>query len=184
MVHMLGSFFSLMSNSAKKQRLEKIYLAYRNAMYNTAYGILKNEADAEDAVSEAFISIIGKSQLVKAGICPKVYAYLIIAAKSEAEKILKQIKQIEKYDGEIELIRDKISLDDIIDAKATAEALEEILLKLPDRYFEVLCLKIYMELNTHEIAELLDIEYENARKRLQRAKKKLKEMAVKSKKIF
>lgn len=181
---MIGSFFSLISDSGKKQCLEKIYLAYRNEMYNTAYGILKNETDAEDAVSEAFMSIIDKSHLLKAGTCPKVYAYLIIAAKSEAEKIQKQIKQVKKYDGKLELIRDKFSLDDIIDAKATAEELEELLLKLPDRYFEVLCLRIYMELNTHEIAELLGIEYENAKKRLQRAKKKLKEMAVRSKKIF
>lgn len=180
---MLGSFFSLISDPAEKQGFEKIYLSYINEMYNTAYGILKNKSDAEDAVSEAFMSITNKSHLLKAGACPRVHAYLIIAAKNEAEKIQKQIKQVKKYDGKIELIRDKFSLDDIIDAKATAEELEELLLKLSDRYFEVLCLRIYMELNTHEIAELLGIEYENAKKRLQRAKKKLKELIKKSKKF-
>lgn len=178
---MLSLFLLLLDDPAEKSGFEEIYNSFKGNMFNAAFCILKNETDAEDAVSQAFMSIIDKPHLLRSGACTKVHAYLIIAAKNEAKNMRKKRKYI-KYKGDIKRIPNKISLDDIIDAKATAAELEELLLKLPDKYFEVLCLSAYMDLKTNEIAVMLGIGYENAKKRLQRARKKLKQLAEESKK--
>lgn len=122
---MRGNFLLLSDDSAENDVLKKIFFFYRNDMYTAAYGILKNEKDAEDAVSEAFMSIIGKPHLLKAGECSETYAYLIAAAKNEAEKMLEQERKIKKYNGNINRIRNKLSVDDIIDARAAAAELKE-----------------------------------------------------------
>ena len=41
-----------------KMKFERLYHKYRDLMYNIAYSFLKDEHDAEDAVHQAFVSII------------------------------------------------------------------------------------------------------------------------------
>lgn len=173
---MLDLFLSLLSDPAEKTGFAKLYEEYRNDMYKAALGILKSNADAEDAVSQAFMNIIDKPHIIKSGVCPKTHAYLIVAAKNEAKKILKKRKKIVKTDPDTECIPDTFSIDDLINASVTAKQLEQLLLALPYRYYEILNLCVYMGLDISEAAKLIGITYENAKKRLQRARKKLKEL--------
>ena len=50
-------YFTMIDSPPNQSKFEKIYLTYRNLMYRAAYSILKNEADAEDAVHNAFVKI-------------------------------------------------------------------------------------------------------------------------------
>lgn len=38
-----------------------LYETYRNLMFHVAHQILRNEADAEDAVHDAFVTVAGKN---------------------------------------------------------------------------------------------------------------------------
>ena len=68
-------------------------------------------------------------------------------------------------------ISDGTDLEADIVSKLSAEELKELLLKLPEQYYQVLFLEMYMELSISETAESLGISYDNAKKRLQRAKR-------------
>lgn len=57
------------------------------------------------------------------------------------------------------------------------ERLKYILEQLPDDYYEVLFLELFMEFSISDIAEQLGLTYDNTKKRIQRAKKKFREIA-------
>ena len=47
-------YLQMIEDPADRERFCQLYEAHRNAMYWTAYRILRRKADAEDAVQEAF----------------------------------------------------------------------------------------------------------------------------------
>ena len=55
---MLGFYLSLIDSDDDKNKFEQLYLTYRQDMYKIAYSILKNNADAEDAVHQAFLQFL------------------------------------------------------------------------------------------------------------------------------
>lgn len=48
----------LIENEEDREFCRKLSKQFDSAMYHVAYGILKNSADAEDAVQESYIAII------------------------------------------------------------------------------------------------------------------------------
>mgnify|MGYP000393474030 CR=1 FL=1 len=48
----------LIENEVDREFCRKLSEQFDSAMYHVAYGILKNSADAEDAVQESYIAII------------------------------------------------------------------------------------------------------------------------------
>ena len=48
----------LIENEEDREFCRKLSEQFDSAMYHVAYGILKNSADAEDAVQESYIAII------------------------------------------------------------------------------------------------------------------------------
>lgn len=51
-------YMQMIASDEDKSKFEQIYLTYRKLMFFVARSILKNDADAEDAVHTAFVSII------------------------------------------------------------------------------------------------------------------------------
>ena len=170
---MIGFYLTLIDNNDDKDKFEQLYLTYRQDMYKTAYSILKNSADAEDVVHESFMIILKKLNNIVEIRCPKTRAYLIIIAKNLALKKYSDVKKHISDDIDNMELSDDINIEENIIQVLEIEKLKKLLLKLPDDYYNILYLEYHMGLNISEIAESLDITYENAKKRLQRAKSKL-----------
>ncbi len=170
---MIGFYLTLIDRKDDKDKFEQLYLIYKQDMYKMAYSILKNSADAEDVVHESFMIILKKLNNISEIKCPQTRAYLIIIVKNLAlKKYNDAIKHISDNIDDMEFPNDINIEEDFIQA-LEIEELKTFLLKLPDDYYNILYLKYYMRLSILEIAESLDITYENAKKRLHRAKSKL-----------
>lgn len=174
---MLGIFLAMLDTPEEKSKFEQLYSTYRQDMFKTAYGILENKFDAEDAVHEAFMRVIKKMTNISEITCPQTHAYLLIIVKNAALKILNEKNKITVVDIDLVEIVDDLILEEYVISNMEVERLEHILEQLPDDYYEVLFLEFFMGLNISDIAELLCLTYDNAKKRLQRAKKKFKEIA-------
>lgn len=174
---MLGIYLAILDTPEEKSKFEQLYLTYRQDMFKMAYGILANKFDTEDAVHEAFMRVIKKLTKISETNCPQTHAYLLIIVKNVALKILKEQNMTMVVDIDSIEITDDLSLEEYVVSNIEVERLKQILEQLPDDYYEVLFLDLFMEFNISDIAELLGITYENAKKRLQRAKKKFKEIA-------
>ena len=135
----------------------------KNGMYRFAYGILKNEADAEDAVSEAIIK--GYENLYKLRDPEKIKVWMMTIL-SEAKKIYKKKK----------IYIPEEFLPEIAVEKEKDYALWDIVKSLPPNFSEIIILYYYEGFSTKEIASILKIAEGTVKSRLSRAREQLKEM--------
>ena len=174
---MISFYLSLLDTPEEKSKFEQLYRLYRQDMFKMAYGILENKYDAEDAVHEAFMRVMKKLTKISEINCPQTHAYLLIIVKRVALKILsKQTKTIVVDTDTVE-ITDDFGLEEYVISNMEVERIKYILEQLSDDYYEVLFLELFMEFSISDIAEQLRLTYENTKKRLQRAKKKFREIA-------
>ena len=143
---MLGFYLALLDTAEDKSRFEELYLTYRQDMYKTAFAILRSPQSAEDAVHEAFMIVIGKLNKISEITCPQTRAYLIIIVKNLALKMYNESKKVIIENIDETEISDGTDLEADIVSKLSAEELKELLLKLPEQYYQVLFLEMYMEL--------------------------------------
>ncbi len=173
---MLGFYLSLLDTAEEKSKFEELYITYKQDMFKMAMGILKSDFEAEDAVHEAFMIVVKKLSKISQINCPSTHAYLLIIVKNIALKMLKQKKREVADSGSLLGVVDDTDIENEIISRLSVEELEIILRKLPEDYYNVLFMKMYMDFNISDIAESLGITYENAKKRLSRAKNKFKEI--------
>lgn len=143
-------------------------------LYNISFSILHSHADAEDAVAEAYIKIMEHIEKIHKLPCPQMTSYCVIIVKNAAKDIMRKRKKLAPFEN-IDLIEDDNSSNDIwksMDRKRLLEIFPK--LGKEDKY--LLTLHYVKELKFKEIAQLLDISEETAKKRSQRALKKLRDL--------
>ena len=169
---MVGFYLSLLDTEEEKSKFEQLYLKYRQDMYKAAFGILKNEFESEDAVHEAFMRVIKKLTNISEINCPQTHAYLIIIVRNIALKMAEENNKTISVDVDSIEITDKFDLEEDVISKMEVERIKHILKGLPEDYYDILFLELFMEFSISDIAEQLNITYDNAKKRLQRARRK------------
>jgi RNA polymerase sigma factor (sigma-70 family) len=164
---------------ADKSAQFELYKRYYKAMYNTAYRILNDSFEAEDIMQESFLIAYTKLGTFKAekkegydsGVPFGAWLKRIVINKS-----LTQLKKIDKYEN-VPLERignpaEEEGLSDYSNLKANA-ILDEIKL-LKGNYQTVLNLHFIEGFDYQEMAQIMDVSYENIRVMISRAKSKLK----------
>ena len=153
-------YLMMIDSPEEQSKFEKIYLTYKGLMYHTAYKVLNNEEDAEDAVHNAFVKIA--ENISKIG--EQVYVVTIVENKAIDLYRANQRKSKVIYLDEIS----GISVDE-----NQVHGLAACMAKLSPRYRQVILLKYYHGFSCREIAKQLNITEANAIKLDQRAKNRL-----------
>lgn len=153
----------------------QLYNQYCNGMYIVAYRFMKNEADAEDVVQEAFIKAFSKLQQFSAEVTFGAWLKRIVVntcidvLKSQKQRLL-QLDEVHlnvvdtKHDDKW-LVNDDITIDDV------KQAIDD----LPDKYRYVVMLYLIEGYDHQEIASILNISEVASRTQLSRGKKKLQD---------
>lgn len=158
------------------RKLETLYNDYCRLMYKIAYDILRNGQLAEEAVQEAFERVIKNLHKINEKNCPQTRNFLVIIVRNVALDIAKKEMPIYASDaGELPDITDKDDTLDIVIARETAAELQSAIESLKPIYRDVYILRIARDYSIAEIAQMLNIKYETAKKRLTRAKKMIAE---------
>ncbi len=147
--------------------LEEIYIRYKKQIYKLALIYLKDEQLAEDIVSETIIII--RTKIVKKEInsCHKLGRLIGYIVKGLCINLIKRKQKIiyrEIFDNEIKT--DDNFVSDII--------LNDTINKLPDEYRDVFIMKFIKDMSYKEIAKSLNVSEVAIRKRMERARKKVK----------
>ena len=90
---MLALYMSFIDSEDDREKFEIIYNEYRKRMVSTAYSILHNHEDAEDAVHDAFIRIAKNMKSIDDPKSKKTLAYVITATKNNAINIFNKNKR-------------------------------------------------------------------------------------------
>lgn len=141
-------------------------------MFQVALKVLHNEHDAEDAVHQAFLSILKNIKKFAEVECPETRRLIVVIAERKAIDVFRVNNRHSVVPYEDEVYGVKVSIPE---DKGLASAMA----KLPARYREVLQLRFGIGLTTKEIGELFGMTQESVQKLVWRAKQSLQKQLEK-----
>ncbi len=147
----------------------EIYKLYYKGMYNVSLRILRNEAEAEDVMQDAFLSAFNKLDMWSEQVTFGAWLKKIVVNKS-LDYLKKHKMQLSEIDDRIMIADESVGVD--LDANNTlkVELIKKVIDELPEKYRIIAVMFLFEGFNHIEIAELLDIKPETSRIRFMRAK--------------
>ncbi len=158
-------------SKAKADVIETLYMLYEQKMYCEAYGILRDEYLAEDAVQEAFLRLIRNRDKLESAQSPATRRYVYKTARCAALDIYRKQKTNRENLCEWDDRAENIWSDEPPDLSIS---LSEVY-SLPQKYFSVMKCLVLDGLNVRETSAVLKISEACVRKRCERARKLLRE---------
>ena len=158
-------------------KFERVYTKYRYLMLHVANKILLNHHDAEDAVHQAFISIIENLDKIIEVNNPKTRSYIVIITERKAIDLLRynQRRQTLELNENVVAVETPFNADNSIAAAIAT---------LPDNYQKVLLLRFDNGFTAKEIASIMNMSESGVHKLIVRAKKCLQETLEKEGEIL
>ena len=151
-----------------KSRFVQIYETYQGLMFHTAFRLLGQPQDAEDAVHEAFLAIAQNISKISDPMCKKTKAYVVTIVGNKAIDQLRRRKR-----------RPTVPLEDWqgIETQPRGESpLADCMLRLPAVERQLLWLKYYQGYELKEIGPMLGLSYDAVTRLHRRAKEQLREL--------
>jgi len=169
--------FAALETAGEQEEFLLLYHRHRNLMFTRANDILRNEYDAEDAVQEALARVADNFRKISRAPCHSQKGYMVQTVENVAKSMYVKHKkdrtrQIPFEDVEYNQA-DEILLEDDVLAAMEAETALRLIGTLPEADRDVLILRFIHDFNDREISRHLHISNDAARKRLERAKRRL-----------
>lgn len=159
-------------------KIKAIYELYEQPMYRIAFAVLRNSELAEDAVSDAFVRIIDRLKKIKTPESDRTKAYIVKIIKSTSINIYRKNKRTltreTAIDDSVMQISDNSqNIEENVIARMENQNRRNLLNKLDETDRTIITLRYGNDLSWKEVAERTSITESTARKRFERAKKKL-----------
>ncbi len=150
-------------NKNTESEINELVEKYSSLIFRISYCILCNQQDAEDAVQETFLKYLTKAPEFNDEEHRK--AWLIKVSANISKNMLM-----------FRLRRDSVDIDEIKNIGIAQNDFEtfELIMSLPAKYKIVMTLYYVEGYKTKEIAEIIDINEDTVRKRLQKGRELLK----------
>ena len=170
---MINIYLSALETDEDKAEFENLYIKYKQRMYAVAYKILNNVEDAEDAVHNAFLKIADKFEIIKGFSCQELQSYIVIIIRNTSINIYRKNKRDSEYLAELDdnHLTVNVNFFENIDRNELIQTISS----LPLIYKDILFLHYVNKYTTKEISKMLDISLDTVWKRIERAKKLLKQ---------
>ncbi len=166
-------FIYTFDTEGEKGKFEVIYYRYRDMLYMCALGIVKNSADAEDVLHDAFIKIAKNIKQIDDINSKSIAAYLAVITKNTAYDRLRRLKRLNETPIDDCLLAADDTLIEEIAEKTEYEKLLAAVKSVPPPYNEVLFLHYVNEMPVKKTAALLGRKVSTVKMQLVRGKKLL-----------
>lgn len=165
------AYMTLIDEPDNKELFKQLYYKYRNLMFTIANEILKDEYDAEDAVSDTFLEIAKNFSKISVN-CKNYKAYFALSVKNKAISIYNRKNKIKT--STLEDIED-VAVDSFLDNFNDSDIKEKISL-LETKYKYTFYLYYIEERSVKEIAKIMKISSSCVYKYINKGKKQLIEL--------
>jgi len=163
---------------AKEAALAALVEQYASTLYRVAFSVLRNAADAEDAVQEAFLRVLRHRDSLEDIRDHRVWLIRIVWNIVLDRK--RRAKTRPETDDVVELARvlpaTGLSAEEVASAAQHHSRVLRMVDTLPPKEREVLVLSAFEELSSVEIASVLGITESSVRSRLFRARNLMAEL--------
>lgn len=147
--------------------------------FRIAYSILRNHHDAEDAVQECFLRVLKHAGRLHQVRNPKTWVARVAwttALDRRSSRARTAVNEaVEEPDVLAQIADQKMAADEQLAGKQLQGLLAQMIAALPEDLRHPLELSTVQELNSAEIAEIMNIPESSVRTRLMRARKRLRE---------
>ena len=145
-----------------QEELSALIMDNKDGMYRLAFSILRNDADAQDAVSEAIVLAFEKCHQLRKTSSAK--SWLIQILVNSSKKIAVQSNKYVLLENEIQYEQAEEFKDD---------DMWETVMELDEEFREVVVLYYYEQFSVREIGKMLRVPEGTVKSRLARAREKL-----------
>lgn len=155
-----------------KRAFDEIYRRYWNAMFGSAYNVLKEREACLDIVQELFLWLWEhRSGLNVASLKP----YLLVAVKFKVANYIKRGKVRMSFFDKLKQIDEPYELvEDSFEVKEMMEIINHFTNQLPEKCREIFLLSRQENLSNKEIAERLNISVKTVENQMTIALKKMR----------
>jgi len=175
--------------------LEEVMEQFAPRVYRVAYGITRNQADAEEVVQDVFLRLFRKIDAFEGRSALGTWIYRIAVntalikrrgKRATLEVLLEDHLPTFRDDGHREGDRAMLLADwsdtpeDELLSSETRDTVRRMIAGLPDHYRVVLLLRDMEELSNEETAEILNDTVASVKSRLHRARMALREQLTRS----
>ena len=159
-------FLLMIEDASRREEYSAAYYKYRQHLFVVAKTLLKDDVLAEDAIQNAFLSIIEKDSLPTADE-NRTKAFLTIIVRNKAIDILRQRKHISE----------EIPADAQLGIACPAEGsnLALALSELPPEHRDILVNYYYVGISAKEMAAMENVHYRTILRRIKTAEELLKD---------
>ncbi len=156
------------------EEFEKLLLPMSAELYRRAFGILRNEQDAEDAVQDVFAKLWHEREKLTAIRNPANYLRECIRnhCLSLLRKRREDTESEERLNGIAETTKDP---QEMAEVNSDKQLMQQLIENLPPRPARILSLHLYGEMRPAEIAQLIGDSEQNIRATLSRYRRRLVE---------
>ena len=158
-------FLLMIEDASRREEYSAAYYKYRQHLFAVAKTILKDDTLAEDAIQNAFLSIIEKDSLPSADES-RTKAFLTIAVRNKAIDLLRQQGRLAG-----ELTDAQLGISSPVYGSDLALALSE----LPAEHRDILVNYYYVGISAKEMAAMENVHYRTILKRIRTAEELLKD---------
>jgi len=152
----------------------ELYKQYYKAMYNTALRIVNNSFEAEDIMQESFLSAFTKLDSFSGTVTFGAWLKRIVVNNSiTALKNKKKLDTISLEKVTIKEVEEEVKQD--YSLLKASDILNKVS-QLKNNYKVAITLNLIEGYDYEEIAQIMDISYENSRTTVSRAKNKLRQL--------
>jgi len=173
--------------------LESLMERFAPRVYRLAYGITRNEADAEEVVQDVFLTLFRKISSFEGRSALSTWIYRVTTnaalikrrgKRADREVLLEDHLPRFREDGHREGDRAMLLMDwsrspeEECLSRESRDAVRQMIARLPETYQTVVLLKDMEELSNEEVAEILGESVAAVKSRLHRARMAIREQVT------
>jgi RNA polymerase sigma-70 factor, ECF subfamily len=173
--------------SAAEQRFREAALPHLDAVYTLARYLLREPADAEDAVQECYLRAMRHFDTFRG---EDIKPWLLAILRNVCHVEFRRRSRILLYDANAEADdlegatpiwqNTQKSPESELEQKSDARTMQELVAALPEAFREVILLREVEDLSYRQISEILDVPIGTVMSRLARARETLREAWLKT----
>ena len=162
-----------------RSAFDSLFAKYQEYVYNIVYGILGKPEEAQDVTADVFLTVFKSLKGFRRGSRFATWLYRVAVNRAVDSARSAKLRSWLPFDEAVMAIPDsKDSPERSFVKKEERSVVQQVLMKVPLKYRDILALRYYQDLSIEEISETLHCSVSAAKVRLHRARLQFKEKYV------